>query len=204
MSQPAQPEPSKALSYSLLFPRGWRQFSVDALGEKKVSTAATRQAKEAGRSDVVLVIRQYVHGLFEALRRQGAIAVHLPVETAMIAPVSLAVVPLIAGLRTLDEAVVRASRGHDLERLDVDATTWYRWYEPHPTVEGSRELDGVSLHYVIPRPGGTGEAGLRLIYTVVGLAQSEEKAEERETWLNLAHVIVGSFQWRTTGAVSHG
>ncbi|MCL2090051.1 MAG: hypothetical protein FWH11_02305 [Micrococcales bacterium] len=180
------------LTYSMLFPRGWQQFPVDAAGEKQVSAAATKQARDVGRADVVAMIRQYTHQMFDRLRKQRAVAVHLPVGMSMTAPASLAVVPLVAGESTLDAAVVRAARGLTVERLDVDDTTWYRWVEPHSRVEDSTELTGTTLHYVIPRPGGPGEAGLHLVYTAIGLVGDEEIQQ----WIELGHTIVGSFQWR--------
>lgn len=180
------------LTYSMLFPHGWQQFTVDAAGEKRVGAAATKQARDAGRADVVAMIRQYTQQLFDQLRKQRAIAVHLPVEMSTTAPASLAVIPLLAGERTLDAAVAHAARGLTVEHLDVDGTTWYRWVEPHSRVEDSTELTGTTVHYVIPRPGGPGEAGLRLAYTVIGLVGDEESQQ----WIELGHTIVGSFQWR--------
>lgn len=188
---------TSGLTYSMLFPRGWQQFSVDAAGERRVSAVATRQARDAGRADAVAMIRQYTHQLFDQLRQQRAIAVHLPVGMATTAPVSLAVVPLVAGERTLDAAVASAARGLNVERLDVDGTTWYRWVEPHSRVEDSTELTGTTVHYVIPRPGGPGEAGLHLAYTAIGLVGDEESQQ----WIELGHTIVGSFQWRVRATV---
>ena len=188
---------TSGLTYSMLFPRGWQQFSVDAAGEKRVSAAATRQARDAGRADVVAMIRQYTHQMFDQLRRQRAITVHLPVGMSRTAPASLAVVPLVAGERTLDAAVARAAGGLTVERLDVDDTTWYRWVEPHSRAEGSAELTGTTVHYVIPRPGGPGEAGLHLAYTAIGLIGDEETQQ----WVELGHTIVGSFQWKARESV---
>ncbi len=188
---------TSGLTYSMLFPRGWQRFTVDAAGEKRVSAAATRQARDAGRADVVAMIRQYTHQLFDQLRRQRATVVHLPVGMPTTAPASLAIVPLVAGERTLDAAVARAARGLTVERLDVDDTTWYRWVEQHSRVEGSAELTGTTVHYVIPRPGGPGEAGLHLVYTAIGLVGDEESRQ----WIELGHTIVGSFQWRVRETV---
>ncbi|MDR3068949.1 MAG: hypothetical protein LBU50_05555 [Cellulomonas sp.] len=183
---------TSGLTYSMLFPRGWQRFGVDAAGERRVIAAATRQARDAGRADVVAMIRQYTRQMFDRLRQQRAIEVHLPVGMPTTAPASLAVVPLVAGERTFDAAVARAARGLTVERLDVDDTIWYRWVEPHSRVEDSAELTGTTLHYVIPRPGGPGEAGLHLAFTAIGLVGDEEVQQ----WIELGHTIVGSFQWQ--------
>lgn len=192
----AAPSP-RGIGFSMLFPPGWREFRADAAGEAELTELATAAARDAGRADVVLAMRQHVHRMFEGLRRRKAIGVHLPVESLAggALPVSLTVVPVRVGSgSTLPRTVGTIAGGHQVEELPVDDTTWYRWEERTDDLDGDREAVSTSLHYVIPRPGGDGEAGLQLIYALVALAEDRGSNETRalET---LGHGIVGTFQW---------
>lgn len=192
-----QAAPQRGIGFSMLFPPGWREFRPDAAGEAELTELATAAAREAGRADVVLAIRQYVHRMFDGLRRRKAIGVHLPVETLAggALPVSLTVVPVrVAAGSTLARTVGTISGGNPVEELPVDDTTWFRWEERSDDLDGDRDAISTSLHYVLPRPGGDGEAGLQLIYALVALA-ADRGSDETRALESLGHGIVGTFQW---------
>lgn len=190
--------PGRGIAFSMLFPPGWLEFSVDTVGEERLTAMATAQAREIGRADVVLMIKQHLHRMFEGLRRRKAIGVHVPVllpEGSML-PASLTVVPVRVGAQsTLAQTVNKLAEGVPVDDLSVDDTTWFRWIERHDNLEGNAEGLAVTIHYVIPRPGGPGEAGLHLLYAVVALAedQGSDHLSDLET---LGHTIIGTFQWR--------
>ncbi|KRC61487.1 hypothetical protein ASE14_11520 [Agromyces sp. Root81] len=187
----------RGIAFSMLFPPGWREFRADASGEAELTELATAGARQAGRADVVLVIRQHVHRMFDGLRRRRAIGVHLPVETLAggALPVSLTVVPVrVATGSTLARTVHTIAGVAGVEELPVDGATWYRWEEHADELDGDRSGASTSLHYVVPRPGGDGEAGLQLIYALVALAE-DRGGEEARALERLGHGIIGTFQW---------
>jgi len=194
---PTQPASARGIGFSMLFPPGWREFRADASGEAELTELSTALARDAGRADVVLAIRQYVHRMFDGLRRRGAIGVHLPVASFAggALPVSLTVVPVRAAAgSSLAGTVGRLAGVAQVEDLAVDDTTWFRWEERSDELDGDHDGASASLHYVIPRPGGTGEAGLQLVFALVTLAEDRESAETRALEA-LGHGIIGTFQW---------
>ena len=71
MSTPTAP--ASGLGFSMLFPPGWREFRTDVESERELTELATRGARDAGRADVALAIRQHIHRMFEGLRRRRAL-----------------------------------------------------------------------------------------------------------------------------------
>lgn len=196
MSEAAVPK-SRGIGFSMLFPPGWREFRTDAAAEDELCTLASAAARDAGRADVVFVIRQHVHRMFDGLRRRRAIGVHLPVEPEHdgTLPVSLTVVPVRVGTQsTLARVTQRLADAASVEELAVDDTTWYRWVQRQDDVDGDAEAISTTWHYVIPRPGGPGEAGLHLIYSLVALADDRDDEQTRALEA-LGHGIIGTFRW---------
>lgn len=188
---------ARGIGFSMLFPPGWREFRTDAAGEEQLAALASAAARDAGRADIVFLIRQHVHRMFEGLRRRRALGVHLPVEPAHggTFPVSLTVVPVRVGTQsTLARVAQQLADAAPVERLDVDDTTWYRWEERRDEVDGDGEVISTTWHYVIPRPGGPGEAGLHVLYSLVALAVDRD-AEQTRALEALGHGIIGTFRW---------
>ena len=186
------------LHFSMLFPPGWREFHPDLAGEQALSDLATAGARAAGRADVVMVIRQHVHRMFEGLRRRRAVGVHLPVEVPgdLTVPASLTVVPVqVTPGATLASAIPGLTAGATAEKLDVDDTHWYRWIERADSLEGSDEAVSTTIHYVIPRPdAGEPRAGLHRLFAITMLAE-DRSGEFARALESLGHGIIGTFAW---------
>ncbi|MGX1703114.1 hypothetical protein [Microbacterium sp. NPDC055357] len=189
---------ARGIRFSMLFPPGWQEFRPDLESEKALTALATAGAREAGRADVVMAIRQHVHRMFEGLRRRRAVGVHLPVAVPgdLTVPASLTVVPVqVTTGSTLDRAVTGLATGQTPELVEVDGARWYRWIERQNTLEGSDEAGSTTIHYVIPRPDeGEPTAGLHLIFAVTMLAEDRD-SEFTRALESLGHGIIGTFAW---------
>lgn len=188
------------LGYSMMFPPGWKQFHPDVESEKTLTELATKDAKQLGRLDVVMAIRQHTHRMFEGLRRRGALSMYLPVAVPedLTVPASLTVVPVrVPEHSNLAQVVQGRTDGVTPEQLSVDGATWFYWVATEDELDGSDEAGSKTLHYVVPRPeleSDEPRAALHLIYSYTVLADDRdgEYAQALET---LGHSIVGTFQW---------
>ncbi|MBD8024604.1 hypothetical protein [Microbacterium gallinarum] len=192
MSTPTAP-PS-GLGFSMLFPPGWREFRTDVESERELTELATRGARDAGRADVALAIRQHIHRMFEGLRRRRALGVHLPVVTMddSVLPASLTVVPVRFAPGGLARAVADRAGDAAVEEVDATGARWYRWYDRADQLEGQDAAASVTLHYMIPRPDDAGALHLLYAYTVLTEDRGEEPDRSLET---LGHGIIGTFEW---------
>ena len=192
MSAPAAP-PS-GLGFSMLFPPGWRELRTDVESERELTELATRGARDAGRADVALAIRQHIHRMFEGLRRRRALGVHLPVVTIddSVLPASLTVVPVRFAPGGLARAVADRAGDAAVEEVDATGARWFRWYDRADQLEGQDAAASVTLHYMIPRPDDAGALHLLYAYTVLAEDRDEEPDRSLET---LGHGIIGTFEW---------
>ena len=192
MSTPTAP--ASGLGFSMLFPPGWREFRTDVESERALTALATRGARDAGRADVALAIRQHIHRMFEGLRRRRALGVHLPVVTMddSVLPASLTVVPVRFAPGGLARAVADRAGDAAVEEVDATGAHWYRWYDRADQLEGQDAAASVTLHYVIPRPDDAGALHLLYAYTVLAEDRGEEPDRSLET---LGHGIIGTFEW---------
>jgi hypothetical protein len=192
MSAPTAP-PS-GLGFSMLFPPGWREFRTDVESERELTELATRGARDAGRADVALAIRQHIHRMFEGLRRRRALGVHLPVVTMddSVLPASLTVVPVRFAPGGLARAVADRAGDAAVEEVDATGARWYRWHDRADQLEGQDAAASVTLHYVIPRPDDAGALHLLYAYTLLAEDRGEEPDRSLET---LGHGIIGTFEW---------
>lgn len=188
----------RGIRFSMLFPPGWQEFRPDVEGEKALTDLATAGAREAGRPDVVMAIRQHVHRMFEGLRRRRAVGVHLPVSVPndLTVPASLTVVPVqVTAGSTLERSVAGMTEGQTPELLEVDGARWYRWIERKDSLEGSDEAVSTTIHYVVPRPDpGEPTAGLHLLFAITMLAEDRD-GDFAQALESLGHGIVGTFSW---------
>ena len=192
MSDPIAAQPG--LGFSMLFPPGWREFRTDVESERALTELATRGAREAGRADLVLAIRQHIHRLFEGLRRRRALGVHLPVVTTddSVLPASLTVVPVRFAPGGIARVVADRAGGAAVEEVDVTGARWYRWYDRADDLDGQDAAASVTLHYMIPRPDDAGALHLLYAYTVLAEDRDEQPDRSLET---LGHGIIGTFEW---------
>jgi len=193
---------SPGIRYHMVFPPGWREFRTTDEFEQVLMKLVTAEPKALGRADVVLMLRQKIHGMFEDLRRRGALAFAIPVKRSSkgVWPVSLIVTPLKTGTSgTLTEAVQRAARGKLIETQLVDGADWYLWHTSVRAKE-SPELLNHGINMVVPRPLPDGsvdqdpKAGLWLMYSYAELDQSKQE-EMTEGLRQLGYAILGSFKW---------
>ncbi|WP_313810847.1 hypothetical protein [Glutamicibacter sp.] len=194
----------RGIGYSVLFPPGWREFKTTVEFEHVFIKLVTAEAKSAGRADVVLILRQKMHEMFEQLRRRGALGFAIPMNklTGGFWPASLIVTPLKVGTTgKLSDAVGRAAGGNTVDTERIDGADWYLWKSSYRPEEAS-EIQNHGLNMVVPRPlpDGTVDpdptAGLWLLFSyaeINGVMVEEEADQLRE--LGLA--ILGTFKWET-------
>lgn len=192
----------RGIRYHMVFPPAWREFGTSHEFEKALVTIATAEAKQAGRADIVLTLRQNIHVMFEELRRTGSLSVVLPVKRLRegAIPASLIVTPLKVGSTgTLAEAVSRVSGSNLVEAQPVDGTNWYLWHTDSRSDE-AQDLRTLGINMVVPRPRPDGtidqdpKAGLWLRYSYLEITGSTPE-EMNEGLLQLGYAIIGSFKW---------
>ncbi|PRA12296.1 hypothetical protein CQ015_07190 [Arthrobacter sp. MYb221] len=204
MSQ-APPDPKarhRGIGYSLLYPAGWREFNTSVEHEQALTKLVTAEPKALGRVDLVLMLRQKMHQMFEYLRRRGSLGFAMPVEklSSGAMPVSVIMTPLKVGTTgSLLDAARRAAGGSQIEIEDADGAEWYLWTSSEQSDEAP-ELKNKGLNLVVPRPKPDGsldpdpKAGLWLLfsYSYVDSDNGEEFAEGLRT---LGYAILGTFKW---------
>ncbi|MFL4472764.1 hypothetical protein ACIPVK_02055 [Paeniglutamicibacter sp. MACA_103] len=197
-----KPKP-RGIGYSMVYPPGWREFRTTAEHEGILTKLATAEAKSLGRADVVLLIRQKTHEMFEHLRRRGSLGFALPVSQVNggAIPTSMIMTPLKVGASgTLADAVRRVAGGNPLETEAVDGANWYHW-STSERAEEAPEFLNMGLNMVIPRPLPDGsedpdpKAGLWLLYSYAQVDAGEGKAELTEALRDLGYAIFGTFRW---------
>lgn len=200
--QEAKPQP-RGIGYSIVYPPGWREFRTSADHEAILAKLVTAEAKALGRADVVLMLRQKTHEMFENLRRRGAIGLALPVEKARggAVPTSMIMTPLKSSeAGALAGMVRRVADGNPVETEAVDDETWYLWNTNEPAEEAP-EYKNLSLNMVVPRPRADGStdpeptAGLWLRYSYASLETGENNEEFTEALRGLGYAIMGTFKW---------
>jgi len=197
----ASPVPA-GIRYHMVFPPGWREFRTSIEFEEALVKLVTAEPRARGRADVVLMLRQKVHEMFEDLRRRGSLSFAIPAERgkAGVWPVSLIVTPLKTGPSgTLAEAVQRAARGCAVDTESVEDADWYFW-NTSTRAKDAPELQSHGINMVVPRPLPDGsadpdpKAGLWLMYTYAELDQVKQD-EVNEGLRQLGYAILGSFKW---------
>lgn len=190
------------IGYRMVFPPGWREFGTSAEFEEILVKLVTSEAKKQGRADIVLMLRQNIHAMFEDFRRRGTLGFALPVNRFQSGawPASLIVTPLKTGASgTLLDTVRRVAGDNDVDAGSVDGSEWYLWHSSSNSKD-ARELKNRAINMVVPRPlpdGATDsnpKAGLWLMYSYLELEQTtpEEMAEGLQ---QLGYAILGSFKW---------
>lgn len=192
----------RGIRYHMLFPPGWREFGTNLEFEKALVTIATAELKQLGRADIVLLLRQRIHAMFEELRRKGALSIALPVKRLSdgVMPASLIVMPLKVGTTgALTDAVRKAAGTSPVEAQPVDGAEWYLWHTQSRADEAP-DLRTQGINMVIPRPLPNGDvdrdpkAGLWLRYSAMDLAGTTSE-EMSDGLLQLGYAIIGSFKW---------
>ncbi|MET0872876.1 MAG: hypothetical protein ABWX63_00120 [Paeniglutamicibacter terrestris] len=201
-SLPEAKSKPQGIGYSMVYPPGWRDFRASVEHEAILTKLATAEAKALGRADVVLLIRQKVHEIFEYLRRRGSLGFALPVEQLRggVMPASMIITPLKVGQTgSLANAANRAAGGNQVDVETVDGTEWFHW-KTVERAEETPEYQNHGLNLVIPRPLPDGsrdadpKAGLWLLYSY-GHIDGVGTEEVTEAMRELGYAILGTFKW---------
>ncbi|PFG30347.1 hypothetical protein [Paramicrobacterium agarici] len=198
----APPEATRpSVTYSLLFPPGWKRFSVDDEAEKAFVDSLKKVFQPRGQAKDYMYYRALTHRLFMDMKKRRASSIYLPVKAidGALLPASIVVLPApIGGAHQLDDFRNRLTKRHEFEESTMNGLAVWRWEERQSTFpEGDVGVGALTVHHLFEAPKSTGRAPLMLSATLI-VPPGEEKSELIGIVSDLFDAIAGTFNWVKT------
>jgi len=176
----------------MLAPPGWQRRRAEELLTHNPLAGFEKQARDAGRADLVLQARSLAAELRSSIRAGKVLEMYMPatLEATEAAPASLT----IAHYRTdagvsAEDAAARIAKARPLERVDGTGALHFRFRAESPRY-AAEGLHASHTMAVFPRAGAAG--GLFATFTAL------HDGSGAESVLALGDVMLASLTWRTS------
>ncbi|GAB2525191.1 hypothetical protein [Paramicrobacterium agarici] len=191
-----------SVTYSLMFPPGWKRFSIDDEAEKVFVKSLKDVFQPHGLAKDYMYYRALTHQLFMDMKKKRASSIHLPVKAidGALLPASIVILPApIGGAHQLADFRNRLKTRHELDERTENGLAVWRWEERQSASSaGDFGVGALTIHHLFEAPKSTGRAPLMLSSTLL-VPPGEEKSDLIGIVTDLFDAIAGTFNWvRTT------
>ncbi|WP_167132025.1 hypothetical protein [Paramicrobacterium chengjingii] len=187
-----------SVTYSLLFPPGWKRFAVDDDAEKTFVASLKQVFQPRGLAKDYMYYRALTHRMFMDMKKRRASSIYLPVKPidGTLLPASMVVLPApLGGAHQLDDFRARLMKRFELEERTENELAIWRWEERQTTFpEGDVGVGALTVHHLFEAPKSTGRAPLMLSATLL-VPTGEEKSDLIGIVSELFDAIAGTFNW---------
>lgn len=194
--------PATATPYTILCPPGWQRIPPSDLVEGAAVDRALATIKSTGRADLMLQYRGILSRLRTALRESKAFDAYLaPITEDGPIPAMMVVSPFVLpGGITWDQALLRLSKGAQVEDADFTETPMWFWRRDEAVPESDGQFVASASSYIVPVPD-EGPAGRALHFRFTVLAPPGDTAPDGLHALTaIGDLMMSTMRWRVPRA----